>query len=264
MKWLNETIEFPPLTEATPEGLLAAGGDLSPERVLYAYQNGIFPWYDSDQPILWWTPDPRFVLYPHKLKVSKSTKQILKNQSFEITINRNFRDVIKACANVKREAQSGTWITDEMIETYCELHQRGIAKSVEVWKNKKLVGGLYGIELDDTIFCGESMFSYVSNASKIGFISFVQNSNYKIIDCQLHTNHLQGLEQLRTGELHSTQHVLARLVAGAARGSNALNLQHKRLVRRDSRHGLEHSRALHPLEVKRDLERGCPRTAVVY
>ncbi len=193
MKWLNETIEFPPLTEATPEGLLAAGGDLSPERVLYAYQNGIFPWYDSDQPILWWTPDPRFVLYPHKLKVSKSTKQILKNQSFEITINRNFRDVIKACANVKREAQSGTWITDEMIETYCELHQRGIAKSVEVLKNKKLVGGLYGIELDDTIFCGESMFSYVSNASKIGFISFVQNSNYKIIDCQLHTNHLESL-----------------------------------------------------------------------
>lgn len=193
MKWLNETIEFPPLTEATPEGLLAAGGDLSPKRVLYAYQNGIFPWYDSDQPILWWTPDPRFVLYPHKLKVSKSTKQILKNQSFEITINRNFRDVIKACANVKREAQSGTWITDEMIETYCELHQRGIAKSVEVWKNKKLVGGLYGIELDDTIFCGESMFSYVSNASKIGFISFVQNSNYKIIDCQLHTNHLESL-----------------------------------------------------------------------
>ena len=193
MKWLSETIEFPPLTEATPEGLLAVGGDLSPERVLYAYQNGIFPWYESDQPILWWTPDPRFVLYPHKLKVSKSTKQILKNHPFEITINRNFRDVIKACANVKRKTQSGTWITEEMIKTYCELHQRGNAKSVEVWQNKKLVGGLYGIELDDTIFCGESMFSYVSNASKIGFISFVQNSNYKIIDCQLHTNHLESL-----------------------------------------------------------------------
>ena len=177
MKWLNETIEFPPLTEATPEGLLAAGGDLSPERVLYAYQNGIFPWYDSDQPILWWTPDPRFVLYPHKLKVSKSTKQILKNQSFEITINRNFRDVIKACANVKREAQTGTWITYEMIETYCELHQRGIAKSVEVWKNKKLVGGLYGIELDDTIFCGESMFSYVSNARKYDIYKPFRNRN---------------------------------------------------------------------------------------
>ena len=193
MKWLNETIEFPPLTKTNPEGLLAVGGDLSPERVLYAYQNGIFPWYESDQPILWWAPDPRFVLYPHKLKVSKSTKQILKNHSFEITINRNFEDVITACANVKREAQSGTWITDEMIETYCKLHQKGIARSVEVWQNKKLVGGLYGIELNDTIFCGESMFSYVSNASKIGFISLVQNSNYKLIDCQLHTNHLQSL-----------------------------------------------------------------------
>ncbi|MDA9056656.1 leucyl/phenylalanyl-tRNA--protein transferase [Flavobacteriaceae bacterium] len=193
MKWLNETIEFPPLAEANSEGLLAVGGDLSPERVLYAYQNGIFPWYESDQPILWWAPDPRFVLYPHKLKVSKSTKQILKNQSFEITINRNFKDVIQACAKVKREAQSGTWITDEMMETYCELHQRGIAKSVEVWQNRKLVGGLYGIELNDTIFCGESMFSYVSNASKIGFTTFVQNSKYKLIDCQLHTNHLESL-----------------------------------------------------------------------
>ena len=193
MKWLNKTLEFPPVTEANPEGLLAVGGDLSPERVLYAYQNGIFPWYESDQPILWWAPDPRFVLYPHKLKVSKSTKQILKNQSFEITVNRNFKDVIKACANVKRKAQSGTWITDEMIETYCELHQRGVAKSVEVWQNKKLVGGLYGVELNDTMFCGESMFSYVSNASKIGFISFVQNSNYSIIDCQLHTNYLESL-----------------------------------------------------------------------
>lgn len=192
MKWLNETIEFPPLTEANSDGLLAVGGDLSPERVLYAYQNGIFPWYELDQPILWWAPDPRFVLYPHKLKVSKSTKQILKNQPFKITMNRNFEDVIKACANVKRASQSGTWITNEMIETYCKLHQKGIAKSVEVWQNNKLVGGLYGVELNDTIFCGESMFSYVSNASKIGFISLVQNSKYKLIDCQLHTNYLES------------------------------------------------------------------------
>ena len=192
MKWLNETIEFPPLKEANSEGLLAVGGDLSPERVFYAYQNGIFPWYELHQPILWWAPDPRFVLYPHKLKISKSTKQILKNQSFQITMNRNFEDVIIACANVKREAQSGTWINDEMIDTYCKLHQKGIAKSVEVWQNKKLVGGLYGVELDDTVFCGESMFSYVSNASKIGFINLVQNSKYKLIDCQLHTNYLES------------------------------------------------------------------------
>ena len=142
---------------------------------------------------MWWAPDPRFVLYPDKLKVSKSTKQILRTQSFKVTVNNNFRAVIQACANVKRNAQSGTWITEEMIETYCELHQRGMAKSVEVWQNKILVGGLYGIELDNTIFCGESMFSHVSNASKIGFITFIQNSKYKLIDCQLHTNYLESL-----------------------------------------------------------------------
>lgn len=193
MRWLSQTIEFPPLDQANSEGLLAVGGDLSPERVFYAYQNGIFPWYESNQPVLWWAPDPRFVLFPHKLKVSKSTKQILRHQSFEITLNRNFKDVIEACANVKRNAQSGTWITNEMIQTYCDLHQKGIAKSVEVWQNKKLVGGLYGVELNDTIFCGESMFSYVDNASKIGFTTFVQNSKYKLIDCQLHTDHLESL-----------------------------------------------------------------------
>ena len=176
-----------------PNGLIGIGGDLSVERLLKAYSNGIFPWYEFDQPMLWWAPDPRFVLYPDKLKVSKSTKQILRTQSFKVTVNNNFRAVIQACANVKRNAQSGTWITEEMIETYCELHQRGMAKSVEVWQNKILVGGLYGIELDNTIFCGESMFSHVSNASKIGFITFIQNSKYKLIDCQLHTNYLESL-----------------------------------------------------------------------
>ena len=193
MKWLSSAIEFPPLNQANADGLLALGGDLSPERVFYAYQNGIFPWYESDQPPLWWAPDPRFVLYPDRLRISKSTKQLLKSHQFEITVNRDFKAVIEACANVKRNAQSGTWITNDMIETYCELHQRGIAKSVEVWQNKTLVGGLYGIELGDTIFCGESMFSHVSNASKIGFITFIRNSNYTLIDCQLHTDYLESL-----------------------------------------------------------------------
>ena len=193
MKWLSSAIEFPPLNQANADGLLALGGDLSPERVFYAYQNGIFPWYESDQPPLWWAPDPRFVLYPDRLRISKSTKQLLKSHQFEITVNRDFKAVIEACANVKRNAQSGTWITNDMIETYCELHQRGIAKSVEVWQNKTLVGGLYGIELGDTIFCGESMFSHVSNASKIGFTTFIRNSNYTLIDCQLHTDYLESL-----------------------------------------------------------------------
>ena len=193
MRWLNDTIEFPPLNEANSDGLLAVGGDLSPKRVLFAYKNGIFPWYEADQPLLWWSPDPRFVLYPNKLKISKSSKQLLRSQKFEVTVNRSFKEVIVACSKVKRPAQSGTWITDQMIDVYCELHQMGFAKSVEVWLDSKLVGGLYGVQFNDDVFCGESMFSYVSNASKIGFINFVQNSNFKLIDCQVHSEHLESL-----------------------------------------------------------------------
>ena len=193
MRWLNDTIEFPPLNEANSDGLLAIGGDLSSIRVLHAYRNGIFPWYELDQPLLWWSPDPRFVLYPNKLKISKSSKQLLRSQKFEVTTNRSFKEVIVACSKVKRSAQSGTWITDQMIDVYCELHQMGFAKSVEVWLDSKLVGGLYGVQFNDDVFCGESMFSYVSNASKIGFINFVQNSNFKLIDCQVHSEHLESL-----------------------------------------------------------------------
>ena len=193
MRWLNKEIEFPPLADANPDGLLAVGGDLSAERVQYAYQNGIFPWYEAEQPLLWWAPNPRFVLYPSKLKVSKSSKKLLKEALFEVTVNRNFKEVIEACASVKRAHQSSTWITKKMIETYLELHQMGMAVSVEVWLEKKLVGGLYGIQLNEDIFCGESMFSYVSNTSKIGFISFVQNSKFKLIDCQVHSEYLESL-----------------------------------------------------------------------
>ena len=193
MRWLNETIEFPPLSEANSDGLLAVGGDLSSKRVLHAYKNGIFPWYETDQPLLWWSPDPRFVLYPNKLKVSKSSNQLLRSKKFEVSINRNFEDVIQACAKIKRRSQPGTWITERMIEVYCELHQMGLAKSVEVWLDNKLVGGLYGIQFNDDVFCGESMFSHVSNASKIGFISFIQMSNLKLIDCQVHSDHLESL-----------------------------------------------------------------------
>ena len=193
MRWLNDTIEFPPLNEANNDGLLAVGGDLSPKRVLFAYKNGIFPWYEADQPLLWWSPDPRFVLYPNKLKISKSSKQLLRSQKFKVTINRNFKEVIVACSKVKRQHQTGSWITDQMIDVYCELHKMGFAKSVEVWLDNKLVGGLYGIQFNDDVFCGESMFSYVSNASKIGFINFVQISNFKLIDCQVHSEHLESL-----------------------------------------------------------------------
>ncbi|MGB6269081.1 MAG: leucyl/phenylalanyl-tRNA--protein transferase [Olleya sp.] len=193
MKFLNSNSYFPDVSKATKDGLLAIGGDLSAERLLSAYQNGIFPWFDNDDTILWWSPDPRFVLYPKDLKVSKSMKQVLRNSDFEITINKDFDAVIKACADAKRPGQEDTWITKGMIEAYTKLHQLGYAKSIEVWQNNQLVGGLYGIDLNNGVFCGESMFAKVSNASKAGFISFIQNTNYKLIDCQVYTNHLESL-----------------------------------------------------------------------
>lgn len=193
MHFLTQKIEFPDVSEASVDGLLAVGGDLSAERLLYAYQNGIFPWFEATEPILWWSPDPRFVLFPEDLKISKSMKQVLKKKLFKVTENKAFAEVIQNCANAKREGQLGTWITDEMIIAYIKLHKLGYAKSIEVWLDKELVGGLYGVTINDTVFCGESMFAKVSNASKVGFITLVQNSNYKLIDCQLHTNHLESL-----------------------------------------------------------------------
>ncbi|MBV7268894.1 leucyl/phenylalanyl-tRNA--protein transferase [Winogradskyella luteola] len=193
MHFLTQKIEFPDLSEATSEGLLAVGGDLSSERLLHAYKNGIFPWFDTDEPILWWSPDPRFVIFPEALKVSKSMKQILRGNKFKVTVNKSFDAVIENCAKAKREGQMGTWLTDDMINAYISLHKLGYAKSVEVWENDELVGGLYGVDLGNRVFCGESMFAKVSNASKVGFITFVQNSDYKLIDCQLHTKHLESL-----------------------------------------------------------------------
>ena len=193
MHFLTHKIEFPDVSEATADGLLAVGGDLSSERLLHAYANGIFPWFDIEEPILWWSPDPRFVLFPKDLKVSKSMQQLLKKHKFKVTVNKAFRAIIESCAQAKREGQQGTWITDDMLEAYTKLHELGYAKSIEVWQNDELVGGLYGIEVNHNVFCGESMFAKVSNASKVGFITFVENSNYQLIDCQLHTKHLESL-----------------------------------------------------------------------
>jgi leucyl/phenylalanyl-tRNA--protein transferase len=194
MIFLNKDLKFPDVSKATNEGLLAYGGDLSSERLILAYRNGIFPWFDDDNgPILWWSPNPRFVLFPDKLKVSKSMRQVLRNSNFQITINKDFERVIENCSKIKRDGQRGTWITKELKDAYIKLHNLGIAKSVEVWSDDNLVGGLYGIDLNNGVFCGESMFSKVSNASKVGFISFIQNSNYKLIDCQVYTNHLESL-----------------------------------------------------------------------
>lgn len=188
-------ISFPDPELYYPEdGLIAVGGDLSIERLWLAYQLGIFPWYNPDEEILWWCPDPRFVLFPEELKISKSMKKIMERDNFQFTENQNFLEVIEQCGNIKRNHQEGTWITDELKTSFVKLAELGLAKSVEVWQNEKLVGGLYGIQIGD-VFCGESMFSKVSNASKAGFIYFIQKnkSSLKLIDCQVHTEHLESL-----------------------------------------------------------------------
>lgn len=193
MYYLSQDLWFPDVNEALPDGLLAVGGDLSVKRLLLAYQSGIFPWFSEGEPVLWWSPNPRFVLFPEHLKVSKSMKQVLRNRGFKVTENKAFIEVMQACSKIKRKGQNDTWITNSMVAAYVKLHELGYAKSVEVWQDDMLVGGLYGVDLGNGVFCGESMFSKVSNASKVGFIYLVQNSNYKLIDCQVYTSHLQSL-----------------------------------------------------------------------
>lgn len=193
MYYLSEELKFPNVANATTDGLLAIGGDLSVKRLILAYKTGIFPWFNNEEPILWWSPDPRFVLFPEKLKISKSMARIIRKNKFKITINTDFEKVVRECSNVKRAGQPGTWITSAMIDAYMELYLNGYAKSVEVWLDEKLVGGLYGVDLGNGVFCGESMFSKVSNASKFGFISLVQKSHYNLIDCQVYTEHLESL-----------------------------------------------------------------------
>ncbi len=191
----NEEMYFPPVNTADRQGIVAIGGDLSIERILLAYNSGIFPWFSEGEPILWWSPNPRFVLYPQNIKISKSMKPILKNNKFKITFDTDFRTVISHCQNTFREGQIGTWLSDEMLEKYCELHQLGFAHSVEVWQDNIIVGGLYGLALGSCFF-GESMFAHVSNASKAGFITLVQKlveKKFEIIDCQVHTEHLESL-----------------------------------------------------------------------
>lgn len=193
----HENQPFPPVSSSDNSGLLAVGGSLSSHRLLLAYNQGIFPWYSDGQPVLWYCPDPRMVLFPNDLKVSKSMRKIIRSQTFQISENKAFAQVIAKCATVPRPEQDGTWITDEMIIAYTHLHQLGYAKSVEVWQNNELVGGLYGVDLPEKrIFCGESMFSTVSNASKLAFIHLVRTvlaKGYKFVDCQMYTDHLASL-----------------------------------------------------------------------
>ncbi len=191
---LDKELAFPSVELAEPDGLLAVGGDLSPERLLLAYRNGIFPWYEGKH-ILWWCPDPRFVLFPSRLRISKSMQQVLKKGRFEFSVDRDFHGVINNCKTIDRRGQRGTWITDEMKAAYLHLHGLGYAHSAEAWLNGELVGGLYGVKLGK-VFFGESMFSKVSNASKFAFIRYVQQlqqESVELIDCQVYTEHLESL-----------------------------------------------------------------------
>lgn len=195
MYFLTDELFFPPLDSAATEGILAFGGDLSSERLMLAYRNGIFPWFNIDEPILWWSPDPRMVLFLDEFRVSKSMRNVLNKNIFKVTFNQDFAAVIRNCQQVDRMGQEGTWISNQMISAYQKLFELGHARSVEVWQNEELVGGLYGVDLGH-VFCGESMFSKVSNASKVAFISLVsylKANRYDLLDCQIYNEHLASL-----------------------------------------------------------------------
>lgn len=192
---LNNDLYFPPAEMADEDGLLAIGGNLETERLLLAYRNGIFPWYIEEEPICWWCPDPRFVLFPEELKISRSMQTVLKSSRFRFTTNRNFAGVIKNCKTIGRSGQQGTWISNPIQKAFSELHELGFAHSAETWMDGELVGGLYGIRLGNFFF-GESMFSKENNASKYAFINFVrqlQKEKVQLIDCQVYTTHLESL-----------------------------------------------------------------------
>jgi len=191
---LDNELIFPPPSLAEPDGLLAMGGDLTPERLLLAYQNGIFPWYEGDH-ILWWCPDPRFVLFPDDIKVHKNIRKMMRSNEFEFTINKAFHQVIHNCKKIYRPGQDGTWITNEVEKAYIRMHELGYATSAEVWKDGELVGGVYGMKLGK-VFFGESMFSKVTNASRLAFITYVkllQEEGIELIDCQVYTEYLESL-----------------------------------------------------------------------
>ena len=191
---LSDDLAFPSPQLARKEGLLAVGGDLGQERLLLAYQMGIFPWYSNDEPIMWWSPDPRLVLYPSEFRISRSLKKTVKKQIFELTVDQAFEAVINACARSRTPADEGTWIVADMIDAYCRLHESGLAHSVEAWQNGKLAGGLYGVSLGKCFF-GESMFTRVTDASKVALVALVEHLQaleFDLIDCQISTPHLLG------------------------------------------------------------------------
>ena len=200
---LTDDLIFPPV-DGAEDGIVAVGGDLLPERLIIAYQSGIFPWYSNGDPIIWWSPDPRFVLFPEKLHISRSMKRVINDNELEVTFNQAFEKVISECKQIPRHGQQGTWITDEMELAYIRLHDMGIAESVEVWKGEELVGGMYGVRTGN-VFSGESMFSKESNASKLALIRFIQKfqkEGGQLFDCQVHSKHMEtmGAEEVSREE----------------------------------------------------------------
>lgn len=193
--FLDSFSDFPPVHQANEMGLLAMGGDLSPERLTEAYRRGIFPWFNEDELILWWSPDPRMVLFPEKVKISKSMRKVIRSGQFRLTRDQCFTEVIERCSEIPRHGQEGTWITEKMKKAYIRMHELDKAHSYEVWEGDTLAGGLYGIDLGH-VFCGESMFSDVSNASKFALIKLagmLRDQGYKLIDCQSYTSHLEAM-----------------------------------------------------------------------
>jgi leucyl/phenylalanyl-tRNA--protein transferase len=223
MYFLSKDLYFPPVEEASYEGVLAIGGDLSIERLLLAYRNGIFPWFNEDEPVLWWAPPERMVVAPSIYKVSKSIRNLLNQNKFSVTFNQNFKEVILGCQEIDRPGQDGTWLSDDFVKSYTKLHEMGIAKSVEVWQKDELVGGLYGVDLGH-VFCGESMFSKVSNASKIAFVTLIKHlkeNNYKLLDCQVHNDHLE-----RLGAIEISREAFMKVLNSSAINFSSNNQSH--------------------------------------
>jgi leucyl/phenylalanyl-tRNA--protein transferase len=217
---LSEDLIFPSPYLASKEGLLAIGGDLSPRRLLLAYGNGIFPWYSEGEPILWWSPDPRLVLYPAELKVSRSLKKVFKQDIFEVTMDRAFEEVITECAQVRLENHEGTWIVDDMAQAYCRLHESGFAHSVEVWQDNRLAGGVYGVSLGKCFF-GESMFTRITNASKVALVALAEHLkqlDFALIDCQITTAHLTRFGAREISRAHYLDELAEALKAATLQG----------------------------------------------
>ncbi len=193
--YLDKEISFPHPDAVKPSGILAIGGDLSIERLLLAYHYGIFPWYNENEPIIWWCPKPRFVIFPEKVKVAKSMNSYFNQQKYQVTYDQHFQDIIRCCQHTPRHGQEGTWINEDIVHAYTKLHEKGFALSVEVWEGDQLVGGLYGVKLGK-VFFGESMFSLKSNASKFGFITLAKrlaSEGFYVIDCQQPNPYLESL-----------------------------------------------------------------------